>query len=90
MEGMIFVYSTWVRVLFDFGATPFISTSYADSLGLKVEIVETSLLIKFPMGMNYRVDKICKECVITLADRALRVDLRVLDLFGYDVILGMD
>ena len=91
MEGMILVYSTWVRVLFDFGGTPsFISTSYADSLGLKVEIVENSLLIESPMGMNYRVDKVCKECVITLADRALRVDLRVLDLFGYDVILGMD
>ena len=37
-----------------------------------------------------RVGKIGKECVITLVDRALRVNLRVLDMFGYDVILGMD
>ena len=40
------------------------------------------------MGMNSRVDKICKKCVMTLADRAIRVDLRVLDMFGYDVIFG--
>ena len=91
MEGMILVYSTWMRVLFDTSAThSFISASCVDSFGLKVERVENSLLIEFHMGMNSRVNKICKKCVITLADRALLVDLRVLDMFGYNVILGMD
>ncbi|WJZ83992.1 hypothetical protein VitviT2T_003625 [Vitis vinifera] len=42
------------------------------------------------MGTNSRVDRICKGCVITLADRALNVDLRILDMTRYDVILGMD
>ena len=55
-----------------------------------MERVENSLLIESPMGMNSRVDKICKKCVITLTDRALRVDLRVLDMFEYDVVFGMD
>ena len=91
MEGMILVYNTWVCVLFDTGAThSFISTSCVESLGLKAEIVENSLLIESPMGMNSRVGKIGKKCVITLVDRALRVNLRVLDMFGYDVIFGMD
>ena len=36
VEGMILVYITWVNVLFDTGAThSFISTSYANALGLK-------------------------------------------------------
>ena len=84
---MILVYSTWVRVLFDTGAThSFISASYANALGLKTEMVENLLLIKSPMGTNSRVDRICKGCVITLADRALNVDLRILDMIGYDVI----
>ncbi|RVW14646.1 putative serine/threonine-protein kinase PBL3 [Vitis vinifera] len=48
------------------------------------------LLIESPMGTNSRVDRICKGCVITLADRTLKVDLRILDMIGYDVILGMD
>ena len=42
------------------------------------------------MGTNCRVDRLCKGCIITLADRALKVDLRIVDMTGYDVILGMD
>ena len=53
-------------------------------------MVENLLLIKSPMGTNYRVDRICNGCVITLADRALKVDLRILDMIRYDVILEMD
>ncbi|KAJ9672728.1 hypothetical protein PVL29_026082 [Vitis rotundifolia] len=91
VEGMLLVYSTWVRVLFDTGAThSFISASCANALGLKTERVENLLLIESPMGTNSRVDRICKGCVITLADRAVHVDLRILDMTGYDVILGMD
>ena len=91
VEGMILVYSTWVRVLFDTGATySFISASCANALGLKKERVENLLLIESLMGTNSRVDRICKWCVITLVDRALNVDLRNLDMTRYDVILGMD
>ncbi|RVW22320.1 Retrovirus-related Pol polyprotein from transposon 17.6 [Vitis vinifera] len=54
------------------------------------ERVENLLLIESPMSTTSRVDRICKGCVITLADRALNVDLRILDMTGYDVILGMD
>ena len=68
----------------------FIFASCANALGLKMKMVENLLLIKSPMGMNYRVDRICKGCVITLVNRALKVDLRILDMIGYDVILGMD
>ena len=91
VEGMILIYSTWVCVLFDTSAThSFISASCANALGLKTEMVENMLLIESPMGTNSRVDRICKGCVITLVDRALKVDLRILDMTGYDVILGMD
>ena len=68
----------------------FIFASYGNALGLKTEMVENMLLIESPMGMNSRVDRICKGCFITLADRALKVDLRILDMTRYDVILGMD
>ena len=90
-DAMILVYNTWVCVLFDIGAThSFISISCVNALGLKMERVENLLLIESSMGTNSRVDRICKECIITLADKALKVDLRVLDMTGYDVILGMD
>ena len=55
-----------------------------------MEMVENLLLIESPIGTNSRVDRICKGCIITLANRALKVDLRILDMIGYDVILGID
>ena len=77
--------------MFDNGAThSFISASCANALRLKTERVGNLLLIESPMGTNSRVDRICKGCVITLADRALKVDLRILEITRYDVILGMD
>ena len=83
VEGMISVYSTWVHVLFDTGATQsFIYASCANALRLKTEMVENLLLIELSMGMNSRVDKICKRCVITLVGRALKVDLRFALLEG--------
>ena len=90
MEGMILVYSTWVRVLFYTSATHyFIFVSCANALGLKMKRVGNLLLIESLMGTNSRVDRICKGCIITLVDKALKVDLRILDMTGYDVILGM-
>ena len=72
VESMILTYSTWVRVLFDTSAThSFISASCVNALGLKMKIVENLLPIESPMGMNSKVDRICKRCVITLVNRAL-------------------
>ena len=69
VEGMILVFSTWVRVLLDTSAThSFISTSCANALGSKTERLENLLLIESPMGTNSRIDRICKGYVITLAD----------------------
>ncbi|KAL6319738.1 hypothetical protein AAG906_026833 [Vitis piasezkii] len=34
------------------------------------------------MGTNSRVDRICKGCIITFVDRALNVDLNILDTTG--------
>ncbi|RVW63396.1 Transposon Ty3-I Gag-Pol polyprotein [Vitis vinifera] len=70
-----------------FALTP---TEPEDDALLVEERVENLLLIESPMGTNSRVDRICKGCVITLADKALNVELRILDMIGYDVILGMD
>ncbi|RVX13480.1 Retrovirus-related Pol polyprotein from transposon 17.6 [Vitis vinifera] len=60
--------------------TATMSSQTRSSQGLNTR--ENLLLIESPMGTNSRVDRICKGCVITLADRALNVDLRILDMIG--------
>ena len=69
--------------MFDTGAThSFISASCANASRLKKEMVENLLLIESLMGTNSKIDRICKGCVINLADRALKVDLRILYMIG--------
>ena len=34
-------------------------------------------------------NRICKACTVELYDRKLKADMFVLDIGGYDVILGM-
>ena len=52
VECMILVYSTWVHVLFKTGATHyFISASYANALGLKIEMVE--IPYRVPYGYEF-------------------------------------
>ena len=53
MECMILVYSTWVSVLFNTSAThSFSFASYANALGLKMEMIENLLLIKSLVDTN--------------------------------------
>ena len=37
-----------------------------------------------------RVGKICRDCESEISGILLMVDLRVVDISGFDVILGMD
>ena len=49
MEGIILLYNSWARILFDPGAThSFIRTPYAIDLGLKFEKLEQALNVYLP------------------------------------------
>ena len=50
----------WARVLFDYGAShSFVAASYANALGLEVEILKEPLYVSSPLGTRVRIDKIC-------------------------------
>ena len=59
-------------------------------LGLEVETLEESLHVNSPLGTRVSVDKICRDCELVLSGILLTVDLRVMDIWEFDVILGMD
>ena len=91
VEGIILLYNSWARILFDPGAThSFISTTYAIDLGLNFEKLEQALNVDLPTGEQLGTSQVCKGCVLRIGEYELIVDLLALDLKGYDVIFGMD
>ena len=85
------VYNSWARILFDTGAThSFISFVFASSLGLHKDYLDGALCVTSPLGGEMAVGHVCRACVVRLAGHELTTGLVVLDMVGYDIILGMD
>ena len=69
----------------------FIIASCVIGLGLEVKasgkaiVWENSLL-----GSRVRVGQICQDCESEISEILLMVDLRVVDISGFDVLLDMD
>ena len=61
-----------------------------DVLGLEVETLEKSLHVSSPLGTRVRIDQICQDCELEISRILLTVDLRVMDIYDFDVILCMD
>ena len=81
----------WARVLFDSSAShSFITASIVLELGLEVEALEESLYVSSPLGIRARIGMICRGCELEISRILLTVNLRVMDMSGFDVILGMD
>ena len=81
----------WARKLFEFGAShSFIVTSCVEELGLEVETLEKSLHVSSPLGTRLSVQLICQNCELEISGILFTVDLRVMDMYEFDVILGMD
>ena len=77
--------------MFDSGASHFfIIASCMKDLGLEVETLENPLHVSSPLGTRVRVDMICHGCELEISGILLTVDLRVMDMSGFDVILRMD
>ena len=81
----------WARVQFDYGEShSFIIASCVEALGLEVKTLEKHLYVNSPLGTRVSVDKICQDCELEILGILLTVDLRVMDMWEFDVILRMD
>ena len=80
------------RVLFKFECIIFIFVvaSCVKGLGLEVEILEKPSYVSSPLGTRVSVDMICRGCELEISGILLTMDLRVIDIYEVDVILGMD
>ena len=59
-------------------------------LGLKVETLEKSLYVNSPLGTRVSVDLICRGCELDISGILLTVNLRVMEMSGFDIILSID
>lgn len=90
VEDTFLVFNLWAKILFDSGAShSFISRTFACILGLKSEFMEFSIKIGSPLGGIRKIDRICRSCIIEIANHQITFDLMIMDMLEYDVILGM-
>ena len=61
-----------------------------EKLGLEVETLEKPLFVSSPLGTRVSVQLICRNYELEISWILLTVDLRVMDMFYFDVILGME
>lgn len=91
VKGIFLVHNSCAKILFNPGSThSFISESFVRTLGLKVEPLGYVLEVDTPFKNTCITASICRSCCLAISRQKLIVDLIVLEMSGYDVILGMD
>ncbi|XP_057499379.1 uncharacterized protein LOC130783656 [Actinidia eriantha] len=91
IRGTFPVFNSWATVLIDTGAScSFIASAFALALGLEVDLLGSTLLVDTPIGGVVSLNRVCRGCVLVIADRRIEADLIVMDMSGFDIILGMD
>ncbi|XP_059668979.1 uncharacterized protein LOC132314085 [Cornus florida] len=91
VKGMFLVSHSWARVLFDSSVSfSFIVSSFAWALGLEVSQLDRPFCVDTPIGGSVTLGRVCRGCSITIVGRVLEFDLILLEMTGFDVILGMD
>ena len=89
--GILHLFSNFAKTLFDSGSTHFfISSRYAKLCDKKLGLMDYDLFVATPMGDSLVCNSILKSCVIQIKDREMLADLILMDMYDYDVILGMD
>ncbi|XP_028090519.1 uncharacterized protein LOC114290763 [Camellia sinensis] len=85
------IFNTWASVLIDTGASHlFIASAFASMLGLKSEQLESPLVVETLVGGKTILNRGYRRCVIQVIDCRLPFNFMSLNMFGFDVILGMD
>ena len=91
LEGTLLINGVYVKVLFDFGASlSFIFLETVVKFHLIPSVVENSICVSNPIGGITQLNMICKGLRITYLSHSFSCEPYVLDIKGFDLILGMD
>lgn len=88
--GTLLILGYLALVLLDSGSThSFISTSFVNQIELELESLGSVLFVSTPTGVDMIASERVRNYQITVCDRALDVSLLVLNMRGFNVILGI-
>ncbi|XP_071687687.1 uncharacterized protein [Rutidosis leptorrhynchoides] len=91
ITGTFLVNNYYASVLFDTGANrSYVSIEFCTLFDEKPQTLDTKCLVEMANGKFVKVDRIYKECNLTLANKTFKVDLMPVELGSFDVVLGMD
>ncbi|XP_070021975.1 uncharacterized protein [Nicotiana sylvestris] len=89
--GTVSVCSRYGSVLFDPSSTySYVSSYFVSYLVMPHDSLSASVYVSTPVGDSIVVDRLYRSCVATIGGVETSVDLLLLDMFDFDVILGMD
>ena len=91
IAGNFTLYNTEIHALIDLGSThSYICIKQLSDKLPSVEPLTCDMLVTSPLGNSVRVNRVYKNCPITVHDREFSVDLIALPFHEFDLILGMD
>ncbi|GJR09890.1 putative nucleotidyltransferase, ribonuclease H [Tanacetum coccineum] len=91
ITGILYIDDRTVFVLFDTGAThSIISTTFAKKLNMTPTPLIERVIISTPMKNHMLIDHEYVNCPLRFDDRIRPANLLPIDMFDFDVILGMD
>jgi len=91
ISGTVHVNVVPTTVLFDARAThSFVNPITAARMACEFKDLDVQVYITTPVGSVYQVGRVARNCTIVIFGRLLLGNLILLEIRGYDVILGMD
>ena len=91
VTGIFPLFPNFVKTLFDSRFThSFISSRYAKLCDKKPGLMDYDLSVATAMDDSLVCKSMLKSCVIQFEDREMLANLILMDMYDYDVILGMD
>ena len=89
--GVVVISRFLAQALINFGSThSFISPSFARKLHVKPEHLDYELHVSTPTRNSQRTNIIYRNSNVRVGDKSLVVNLIALNMYDFDVILGMD
>ena len=91
VSGTLYIFCFSLYGLLDQGTTfTFVTPLVASKFDLLLEILHEPFLVSTPRGDNIRVERLYRDCPITVLDRVTNANLIEFIMLDFDIILGMD